>query len=102
MYPHTPIHIGTVEGYPSLEEVLSGLAAKKSQKVMLKPLLIVAGSHALQDMVSEQPTSWQSRLNTAGHQVIPVVKGLGEQTPVARLFVQHTAQAAIDAGIELQ
>lgn len=102
MYPQIPIHIGTVEGYPSLDEVLTGLATKSAQKIMLKPLLMVAGSHALKDMISEQPTSWQSRLTTAGHQVIPVIKGLGEQTPVARLFVNHAAQAAIDAGIELQ
>lgn len=102
MYPHVPVHIGTVEGYPSLDEILPGLATKGAQKVMLKPLLMVAGSHALKEMVSEQPTSWQSRLTTAGHQVIPIVKGLGEQTPVARLFVKHASQAAINAGIELQ
>ncbi|MBM9513812.1 sirohydrochlorin cobaltochelatase [Desulfogranum marinum] len=102
MYPQIPIHIGTVEGYPSLDEVLAGLATQGAQKVLLKPLLIVAGSHALKDMVSQQPASWQSRLATAGHQVIPMIKGLGEQTPVARLFVQHAAQAAENAGIELQ
>lgn len=102
MYPQVPIHIGTVEGYPSLDEILPGLATKGAQKVILKPLLIVAGSHALKDMVSEQPNSWKSRLTTAGHHVVPMIKGLGEQTPVARLFVQHAAQAAVDAGIELQ
>lgn len=102
LYPQVPIHIGTVEGYPSLDELLPGLAAKGAQKVMLKPLLIVAGSHALKDMVSEQPASWKSRLVAAGHQVIPVIKGLGEQTPIAQLFIKHSSQAAIDAGIELQ
>lgn len=102
LYPQIPIFIGTVEGYPSLDDILPVLHGGNRKKVHLKPLLITAGAHALKDMAGHGETSWLSRLRGAGFDVTPVLRGLGEQTPFIRLLIDHTIQAAADAGIELR
>ncbi|WP_051305937.1 sirohydrochlorin cobaltochelatase [Desulfogranum mediterraneum] len=101
LYPDTPTFLATIEGFPCLDELLPQLLERRISKVLLKPLLIVAGAHALRDMAGSGEDSWQSRLSRTGIEVIPVLRGLGEQPAVARIFVQHLAEAAAEAGIEL-
>ncbi|WP_319587768.1 sirohydrochlorin cobaltochelatase [uncultured Desulfobulbus sp.] len=100
-YPGVLTLIATVEGFPSLDEVVESLRLHGVRRVMLKPFLIVAGEHATRDLVSPEEDSWQSILTREGFEVIPVIKGLGEETPLVQIFVAHAAEAAADAGVEL-
>lgn len=81
--------VGTVEGWPSLEELLPVLKAGGYQKVTAVPLMLVAGDHALNDMAGEEPESWKSRLTQAGFSVDCRLQGLGELEEVQRLYANR-------------
>jgi sirohydrochlorin cobaltochelatase len=102
MYPDVKIFIGTVEGFPSLEDVLTALKHKKVKKVVLKPFMVVAGDHANNDMAGDEGNSWKNRIKKLGIHVTPVLHGLGENLAWARIYVQHIKDAAKDNGIELK
>ncbi len=88
------ILIGTVEGYPTLEEVLHRLEERPQvKKVILYPLMVVAGDHAQNDMAGEEPDSWSSQLTQGGYQVSCVLRGMGEYAGIRRLFAQHALEA---------
>ena len=78
MYPDTRIFIGTVEGFPSLDDVVRGLTHSGVKKVVLKPFMIVAGDHANNDMAGDESDSWKMVIKSKGIKVIPVLQGLGE------------------------
>ena len=88
--------IGTVEAEPTLEDVLAAVEAGEYTRVVLRPLMIVAGDHANNDMAGDEEDSWKTAFETAGYEVECVIKGLGELETIQQLFVQH-AQAAIDS-----
>jgi sirohydrochlorin cobaltochelatase len=104
-YPDVKTYIGVVEGYPGIDEVVEALAEAKSKsktrKVVLKPFMIVAGDHALNDMAGDNEESWKSVLSAKKYQVIPVLKGLGSNDAFAGIFVNHIRDAAKEAGIPL-
>jgi len=102
IYPEVLTLIGTVEGFPSFAEVLADLRSHGARRVILKPFLLVAGEHASRDLAGPQEDSWQSILGRDGIEVLPVLKGLGEHPAVARIFVDHAAEAAAEAGVELR
>ncbi len=102
MYPGVKIFVGTVEGFPSLDDVLSGLRHTKVRKVVLKPFMVVAGDHANNDMAGDESDSWKSQMKKLGIHVIPILHGLGENRGWARIYVQHIKDAAKDNGIELK
>jgi len=102
LYPDVRTLIGTVEGFPSLEEILDDLRLHGLRRVVLKPFLIVAGDHARNDLAGPEEDSWSSVLTREGINVIPVIRGLGEQPAVARIFVNHIAEAAAEAGMVLR
>ena len=93
---HENIFIGTVESTPSVEDVLAMVQAGNYKKVVLRPLMIVAGDHANNDMAGDEPDSWKSIFEAAGYEVTCVVEGLGSLGEIQSLIVQH-AQAAIDS-----
>ena len=66
------------------------------KKVVLEPLMIVAGDHANNDMAGDDDDSWKSQFEAAGYEVTCLVRGLGELEPIQQLFVKH-AQAAVDS-----
>jgi len=101
MYPDTPIFIGTVEGFPSLADVVSGLTPLGVKKVVLKPLMIVAGDHANNDMAGNDSDSWKMVIKSKGIKVVPVIHGLGENNDIAKIFVQHIRDVARDNDIQL-
>lgn len=101
-YPDVLTLIGTVEGFPGRDEVLADLRQHAVRRVVLKPFLLTAGEHAIRDLTGPEASSWQSLLTAAGYAVIPVLTGLGEQPALRRIFVDHAAEAAADAGIELR
>ncbi len=86
------IFVGTVEGYPSLEEVKKQLEKQGYQKVCLAPMMIVAGDHANNDMIGDED-SWKCELEEAGYQVRYSLKGLGELEGVQEMFIRKAKEA---------
>lgn len=89
-------HIGTVEATPSLEDVMTEVAKTEATKVVLLPLMIVAGDHANNDLAGDDEDSWKTKFKGEGYEVKCVIKGLGEYLGIQKMFVEHT-QDAIDA-----
>ena len=89
---HRNVFLGTVEGYPALEQVMNRLAERKIRSVTLAPLMVVAGDHAKNDMAGPEEDSWKSRLEAAGYSVDCVVRGLGEFPAVRARFAAHAAE----------
>ncbi len=102
LYPEVVTVIGTVEGFPALEDVMDTLKLHDVKKIVLKPCMVVAGDHAINDMAGPEEDSWKAVLEKNGFEVIVVKQGLGEQDAFAQLFVNHAADAAADAGIILK
>ena len=90
--------IGTVEAEPSLENVLALVQAGSYERVVLRPMMIVAGDHANNDMAGEEEDSWKSVFEAAGYEVECVLQGLGQSSVVQQMFVQHTAEAMAKLG----
>ena len=89
------IVIGTVEGYPGFDEALRRLRELPGlRRVELRPLMVVAGDHAKNDLAGEGPDSWKSMLEAEGCQVSCVLRGLGENPGVRALFAAHAKAAA--------
>lgn len=89
-------YIGTVEAEPSLEDVVEAVDAGEYTKVVLVPLMVVAGDHANNDMASDEEDSWKTTFAEAGYEVEALLQGLGENEAIRELYVQH-AQAAVDS-----
>lgn len=102
LYPEVVTLIGTVEGFPALVDVMESLQLHGVSKVLLKPFMVVAGDHALNDMAGSEPGSWKSILEENGFEVVVLKRGLGEEDAFATLFINHAVDAAKDAGIVLE
>ena len=93
------VFIGTVEGEPeetSAEAVIEAVKAAGYTTVVLRPLMVVAGDHANNDMAGSDDDSWKTVFEAAGFTVDCQIHGLGEIADVQALYVAHT-KAAIDA-----
>ena len=89
------VRIGTVEGYPGFEEVCRRLAeAPGVSRVVLQPLMVVAGDHAKNDLAGEEEDSWRRQLESLGYQVDCLLEGLGENPGIRAVFAAH-AEAAL-------
>ena len=92
------VFIGTVEGEPeetSCESVIEAVKAAGYSKVVLRPLMVVAGDHANNDMAGADEDSWKSMIEAAGLATECQIAGLGRIDAVQDLYVAHT-QAAMD------
>lgn len=89
-------YIGTVEAEPSLDDVIAAVGEGEYKKVVLQPLMIVAGDHANNDMAGDEEGTWKNAFEAAGYEVTCNLTGLGELPAIQELFVAH-AQAAIDS-----
>ena len=89
-------YVGTVEAEPSLEDVLTAVQAGDYKKVVLEPLMIVAGDHANNDMAGDEEGSWKTEFKNAGYEVTCILRGLGELPEIQQILVEH-AQKAIDS-----
>lgn len=76
-------HVGTIEGYPSYEDVIKQLKLNKVKQVKLVPFMFVAGDHANNDIAGE----WKDSLEKEGFKVDVEMKGLGENSDIQNLFV---------------
>lgn len=102
MYPEVVTTIGTVEGFPGVEDVMESLKLYDVKKVILKPFMVVAGDHSINDMAGDEEDSWKSILLKNGFEVVTVTRGLGDNDNVVDIFVDHAADAAEEAGIDLK
>ena len=85
-------YIGTVEADPSLDDVIAAIADKGYERVILRPLMVVAGDHANNDMAAEDdPESWYSAFTAEGYEVECVLEGLGQLPAIQDLYVAHCA-----------
>ena len=93
------VFIGTVEGEPeetACENVIEAVKAAGYTKVVLRPLMVVAGDHANNDMAGSDDDSWKTMFEAAGLDVTCQISGLGRIEAVEQLYVAH-AQAAMDS-----
>ena len=88
-------YVGTVEGYPSLEDVMYWLEVDGIEKITLMPLMVVAGDHAQNDMAGDEDESWKVILKSAGYEVDTLLIGLGELEGIQQMYIEH-AQAALE------
>ncbi|GHV29510.1 hypothetical protein AGMMS4952_15320 [Spirochaetia bacterium] len=91
-------YIGTIEAEPALDEIIADIAKTDVKKVVLEPLMIVAGDHANNDMAGDEEDSWKSILSARGYSVTPVLKGLGQFPEVQAMFVRHAGEAPVTRG----
>lgn len=78
-------HVGTVEGYPTYEEVIKRLKANKAKQVTLIPFMFVAGDHANNDIAGE----WKESLEKDGFIVDVKMRGLGENAQIQDMFINN-------------
>ena len=92
------VFIGTVEGEPEETEcsnVIDAVAAAGYKKVVIRPLMVVAGDHANNDMAGDEEDSWKSMFTASGNfdSVDCQINGLGGIEDIEAIYVQHTADA---------
>ena len=85
--------IGTVEAEPTVEDVLADVRKTDAKKVVLLPLMVVAGDHAHNDMAGDAEDTWRAVFANAGYETQCVLKGLGQYPAVQQMFVDHVADA---------
>ena len=98
---YTNAFIGTVEGNPestSLEAVVAAVKKAGYKKVVLRPMMVVAGDHANNDMAGEED-SWAAAFKTAGFTVSSQIIGLGELKEVQDIVVAHAKAAVKKAAV---
>ena len=98
---YSNVFIGTVEGEPeetACENVIEAVKAAGYTKVVLRPLMVVAGDHANNDMAGGDEDSWKSQFEASGEfdSVDCQIAGLGEVADIQQLYVAHT-KAAVDS-----
>ncbi len=88
------IVVGTVEGYPEFPQVLRRIEEMGGiKKVILYPMMIVAGDHAKNDLAGDDDDSWKSMLQAKGYEVSCVLRGMGELSGIHEIFVRHGGEA---------
>ena len=90
------VFIGTVEGEPeetSCEAVIDAVSSAGYKKVILRPMMVVAGDHANNDMAGDDDDSWKSMFQTSGKfdHIDTQISGLGGIDAVKNIYVEHTA-----------
>ena len=90
-------YVATVEATPTFDDVAKAAKADGYKKAILRPLMVVAGDHANNDMADEDdPESFASIMKEAGFEVTSVIEGLGQLVAIDEIYVSHV-QAAIDS-----
>ncbi len=85
--------IGTVEAEPSIEDVIKFAKDGGYKRVVLEPLMVVAGDHANNDMAGDEENSWKTILEKEGFEVVPVLRGLGQIDAIRSIYADHAANA---------
>jgi len=87
------IFVGTVEGWPEINDLIEDLKKGGLKKAYLMPLMSVAGDHARNDMVGPEENSWKSILEKQGISCEPVLKGLAEYQEFVDIWLDHLKTA---------
>ncbi|SFB34372.1 anaerobic cobaltochelatase [Acetitomaculum ruminis DSM 5522] len=88
--------MATVEGYPSIENVLKSLKDTDYKKVRLAPFMLVAGDHANNDMSGDDDDSWKNIFMANGYEVECQLLGLGEYPQVRSIYLDHLDTAILN------
>ena len=88
-------YIGTVEAKPDYDDVLAMVKEGDYKKIVLKPLMVVAGDHAQNDMAGDEDDSWKSMFASEGYEVECVIEGLAQSKDIRDVYIKHV-QNAID------
>lgn len=92
---HANFHVGTIEGYPSFDDMVE---QTKSSKALLVPLMFVAGDHYKNDIAEE----WRDRLVQLGYDVKCSPKGLGEYSGIVSIFVDRVRFSLKNKQLDIQ
>ena len=97
------VFIGTVEGEPeetACENVIEAVKEAGYTKVVLRPLMVVAGDHANNDMAGDDDDSWKSQFEASGYfeSIDAQISGLGEIEAIQQIYVEHTKNAIDSLG----
>lgn len=90
---HFNYYIGTVEATPTLEDVIAEVKKEDYKRVVLLPLMIVAGDHANNDMAGDEEDSWKTAFVSEGYEVECMLKGMGSYKGVQEMFLNHVTAA---------
>ena len=88
-------YIGTVEAKPDYDDVLAMVKEGDYKKIVLKPLMVVAGDHAQNDMAGDEDDSWKNMFASEGYEVECVIEGLAQSKDIRDVYIKHV-QNAID------
>jgi len=87
------VFVGTVQGYPSTDEILPKLSGKNIKKAYFIPLMAVAGDHARNDMAGDKPDSWKSVFTQNGIECEMIQVGIAEYPEVVDVWIDHLRDA---------
>jgi len=90
---HKNYFVGTVEAAPSVDDVLALVKKGDYKRVVLEPLMVVAGDHANNDMAGDEEDSWKSVFEKAGYEVKCLIRGLGENEAIQKIYIDHAKEA---------
>jgi sirohydrochlorin cobaltochelatase len=90
---HKNVFLGTLEGFPGIDEVLFRTKKSRAKRVILMPFLLVAGGHALEDLAGGSANSWSGVFEREGFRTDVILKGLGDNDDVIGIFIEHTRKA---------
>ncbi len=90
------MYVGCVMGVPDLDETAPKVLASGVRKVLLVPLMAVAGDHARNDMAGEGPGSWKSKLEQEGLSCETHFKGIAEYPEIVDIWIDHLKEARRD------
>lgn len=94
------IYMASVEEDADIPMLGKDLLKNGFKRVVLLPLMIVAGDHAQNDMAGSDKDSWASQLESSGLEVLPVLKGLGEAQEISSIFARHTRESGDNLCLE--
>lgn len=83
------IFIGTVEGSKTIKTITKELKERNIKRIRLRPFMLVAGDHAINDMASGDNDSWKLILENEGFEVETCLRGLGEYKVIQEIFLEH-------------
>jgi len=87
------VFVGTVEGWPEIDDITSDLKNNRIEKAYLMPFMTVAGDHARNDMAGPSADSWKSMLEKEGINCVVVLKGTAEFQEFVDIWVDHLRAA---------
>ena len=93
--------LGQVKGAPAPSDIAERLVAAGCRRVLLRPFMLVAGAHFMQDITGQRATSWQAQLVARGLEVSAVAEGLGAHPVPVAIFCRHIEAALAGRPLDL-